>query len=337
MGNGAVADPGGASAGVSSHRGVGSCGWALAAFALLGSLLSAAPSARAEDQTVLVRLLEGSHSFRVRARAALALANGANDAAVGALEVALGDPHAAVREAAAAALGRVGARRSVSALRKASSDSSLSVAAQARNALRAIAARDALGGTPVRTAVGDGELPVPASVPLDKARYVLVVGEMRNRAAQGGPELEGLLAARVLVELRALPRVAVLTLDQMTEGIGGEIARRKLPAFRIDGTIGVVETTQVGDEQRMHCEVSLLVMDEPERTLRSMLKGAATGSEQLKGAREVQLRTLAQKALKGAVRSALGNVQEAVRSASVDRDLGASDLRAQASLEHRAR
>ena len=341
MGNGAVADPERERVAVQARHGGGAHRRTRAhglAPTLLALLAFACPApARAEDHTVLVRLLEDAHSFRVRARAALALGSsdhGADDATVTALEGALRDPHAAVREAAAATLGRVGSRRSVAALRRASSDAAAPVSAQAKNALREIAARETLTAASPRVVVAPIEPTAPAHVQLDRVRYVLVIGEMRNRAAHGGRELETVLAARVLDELRQLPYVAVLTLAQMTEQLSDEIQRRKLPAFRIDGTIGSVETTQVQDEQRMRCEVSLLVMDEPDRTLRSMLKGAATGSEQLRGAREAQLRTLAHKALKGAVRSALGNMLEAVEAASIRRDLGLNDLRAEASLDH---
>jgi hypothetical protein len=285
----------------------------------------------AHDTAVLMRLLDDAHSFRVRARAALALAAHAGDSTITALEAALQDRHPAVRAAVVTSLGRAGTRRSVPALRVAAADSVPEVAAQAKLALREIAARETI----VTSAPGRvrNVSAAPASPPsLGQVRYVLVVGDMRNRSLRGGSQLELLLSERVLEQLRELPYVAVLTLDQMTGDIGNEIARRKLPAFRIDGTITNLDMRVVTDEQHMRCEVSLLMMDEPDLTLRSVLKGSASGSEQLRGERRSQLLALAGKTLKSAVRSALGNVHQAVEAAAVRRDLGLPDLAAEASL-----
>lgn len=340
MGYGAVADPG-----RSRARGRRLSGWGRGRTGLLGlglALCLAVPgpalayddeaSLPAHDAIVLMRLLGDAHSFRVRARAALVLANHGSEATITALESALGDRHPAVRAAVLTSLGRVGTRRSVPALRRAAADQVPEVAAQAKTALREIAARET-----IVTAAPGGALsaPVMASTQapaLSRVRYVLVVGDMRNRSPRGGRELEALLASRVHDELRALPYVAVLTLDQMTGAISDEIERRKLPAFRIDGTITHVDTRVETDEQHMRCEVSLLMMDEPDLTLRSVLKGAASSAEQLRGERGAQLRALAGKTLKSAVRSALGNVQQAVEAAAVRRDLGLPDLAAEASL-----
>ena len=315
--------------------------------ALLGALLPAIlPGAAcaqdddaavpAHDTAVLMRLLDEAHSFRVRARAALALASHPGDPTITALEAALADRHPAVRAAVLTSLGRVGTRRSVPALRLAASDPVPEVAAQAKAALRGVAARET-----IVTAAPGGARSAPAmpSQPpaLGRVRYVLVVGDMRNRSPRGGPELETMLSARLAEGLRELPYVAVLTLDQMTGDVSDEIERRKLPAFRIDGTITHVDTRVLSDEQHIRCEVSLLMMDEPDLTLRSVLKGAASGSEQVRGERQQQLRALASKTLKSAVRSALGNVQQAVEAAAVRRDLGMPDLAAEASLTPRGR
>jgi len=338
MGNGAVTDPGRSRARV---RRLG--GQARIRTALLGFLICLAvpgPALAYEDEAslpdhdavVLMRLLADGHSFRVRARAALVLSGHPGDATVTALESALSDRHPAVRSAVVTSLGRVGTRRSVPALRRAAADQVPEVAALAKTALREIAARETLLSAAPGAALSPPALPSMPGPVLSRVRYVLVVGDMRNRSPRGGSELETLLASRVEQELRELPFVAVLTLEQMTGALSDEIERRKLPAFRIDGTITHVDTHVDTDEQHMRCEVSLLVMDEPDLTLRSVLKGAASGAEQLRGEPGAQLRALATKTLKSAVRSALGNVQQAVEAAAVRRDLGMPDLAAEASL-----
>lgn len=255
-----------------------------------------------------------AHSY---AHVALALASHRGDPTITSLELALSDPHPTVRAAALSSLGRVGTRRSVPALRRAASDMVPEVAAQAKIALREIAARETIVTAAPGSALSVPRMPEPREPALGRARYVLVVGDMRNRSTRGGRELEALLASRVAEELRQLPHAAVLTLDQTSGEIRDEIERRKLPAFRIDGSITHIDASSERDERNMRCEVSLLMMDEPDLTLRSVLKGAASGSEQRRGERGAQMRALADKTLMHAVRSALGNVQEAVEAATV--------------------
>jgi len=291
-------------------------------------LLLPGRSALAEDDHVLARLLRDADSFRVRARAALALGHTGDERALGPLESALLDPHAAVRAAAASALGEIGTRRSVGPLRRAAGDASTLVAAQAKQALRRIAARETIGRA-VPEAVAAPSRPPPA---LDSVRYAVVLGDMRNRTELAGDDVAVLLGERIDQELRKLDYVAVFSLAEMTESVAHELARRKLPTFRIEGNLNRVESDLGADQYRVRCEVSLLLMDEPERTLRSMMKGAATSTEQPRGERASQHGLLARKTVKSAVRSAMGNALQAIEAAAVRRDLGMGDIRAEASL-----
>ena len=295
-------------------------GWSLW-LALLSAPLS---YAAADDHTVLERLVQESSSFRVRARAAIALGSTSDPSVSGALERALRDPHPLVRAAAARGLGIVGTRRSVSALRAAASDGTAEVSAQAKLALREIAAREAItlavpqDATPAR---------VQPRASLDRVRYVLVVGDMRSpNSGSASPQLSGMLAQQLTEALRELPQVAVFSLAQMTQTVADEIVRRRLPAFRLDGNLTRADAARTPDALDMRCEVSLLLMDEPDRTLRSMLRGAASASEQPRGPRELQQPKLAEKTMRGAVRSALANVEEALAAAAARRDLGMAAL-----------
>jgi hypothetical protein len=280
--------------------------------------------AAADDHGVLVRLLADSSSFRVRARAALALGGTADPGVSGALERALRDSHPLVRASAARALGNVGTRRSVVPLRGAASDRTREVSDQAKLALRSIAAREAIS-----LAVPQSPGPVARTTErasLDRVRYVLVVGEMRPPATGGSPQLTAMLAQQLTDALRELPHVAVFSLAQMTQTVADEIERRRLPAFRIDGNLNRADTARSLDALDMRCEVSFLLMDEPDRTLRSMLRGAASASEQPRGPRELQQPRLVEKTLRGAVRSALANVGQALSAAAARRDLGMATL-----------
>ncbi len=303
---------------------------------LVAWLLLAGAPASAQDDSALLQMLSGSPSFRVRARAALALAHHGGERVVLGLEAALGDAHVAVRFAAAAALAEVGMRRSVPALREAAADREAIVAEQAKRALHAIAAREAIA-----RAAGSAPEALPDRTPpragraassLAHVRYAVVLGEMRNRSGRFGPELSAALADEIERELRAVEHVAVFTLSEMNDQIVQELTRRKVPAFRLEGTLSRVESVRQDGDYRTRCEVSLLLMDEPERTLRGLLRGAATSSEQPRGDGEAQQRLLARKTLKSAVHSALSNAADAIEAAATRRDLGMGDLRAEASL-----
>jgi hypothetical protein len=305
--------------GIRGARATGCSGLSLWLVLLCAPLSHAA----ADDHGVLVRLLADSSSFRVRARAALALGSTADAGVAGPLEQALRDSHPLVRASAARALGNVGSRRSVAPLRAAASDGTREVSDQAKLALRSIAAREAIS-LAVPQSVQPARMNERAS--LDRVRYVLVVGEMRPPPTGGSPQLTAMLSQQLTDALRELPQVAVFSLAQMTQTVADEIERRRLPAFRIDANLNRADASRTPDALDMRCEVSLLLMDEPDRTLRSMLRGAASASEQPRGPRELQQPRLVEKTLRGAVRSALGNVEQALSAAAARRDLGMAAL-----------
>lgn len=283
---------------------------------------------------MLIRLLGEAQSFRVRVRAALALAHTRDERALGALESALLDSHAAVRTAAASTLGQIGTHRSVRALRDAARDGSSSVTEAAKSALRSIAAREALARALASDPSRSAE-PVAGSAPtsptsraalarsLGHVRYAVVLGEMRDQSDLRDRDLAQFLGERIGEELRKLESVAVFTLTDMTEGVAQELARHKVPSFRLEGV------SRLSGGRQLRCEVSLLLMDEPERTLRGLLKGAATSSEPQPGVSNAQQ---AQKTLKSAVHGALANAALAIETAAIRRDLGMNDIRAEASL-----
>ncbi len=291
-------------------------------------------SAAAQQDVVLMRLLRDSQSFRVRARAAIALAHIDGAASIFALEAALQDPHEAVRSAAASALGEIGTRRSVPALRFAASDASPDVADRAKQALRLIASREVKVPAPQTSAP---LLPArPSGVAaLQHVRYAVVLGDMRQREGLAEQDMSEALGALIGEELRKLDTVAVFTMSEMTDEVVSAIVRRKVPAFRLEGTLTKLDRGVVPGEYKTRCEVSLLLFDEPERTLRSLMKGAASGSEQPHGPAYAQQVALTKKTLRSAVQSAMRNAAQAIEAAAIRKDLGMSEADAAASLGKR--
>ena len=299
------------------------------------SLTSMPSVAAAEADAVLIRLLSDSRSFRVRARAALALGQPGRDAGVSALEVALSDRHPAVRTAAAEALGEVGGRRSLAALRTATGDRSPGVAQHAQTALTKIADRVAAtnplprasNAVPVRPATRSAQA---ADAALAEARIVVVLGEMRQRAGVLGHDLSSDMRSLIASRLRELDHVAVLTISELTSQRVEALARRNISAVRIEASLSRVDGKPTVGQLTTRCEVSLVLLDEDGRTLRVLMKGAASGSEPPLGPASAQRLSLARKTLEGAVASATADLRQAIEGAETHGEVAAEDVRADA-------
>src|SRR4029079_9778599 len=101
---------------------------------------------------------------------------------------------------------------------------------------------------------------------------------------------------------RGLSDVAVFTPATLTADVTRELVRRKVPLMRFEGSLTHVVMTRDLGQASLRCEVSLLLLDEPARTLRSALKGGATSSEQARGSLAQQQTVLVRKTLRNAVR-----------------------------------
>jgi HEAT repeat protein len=284
--------------------------------AVLACLCAISVSA-AQDEHVLIRMLHEGQTFKVRARAAMALANADVELARPALEQALRDPHSMVRVSAARALRELGDARALPALRAASNSNSPAVQQAARDAIAALnasqdAARAALEPMPAARAA-------PAPVAWNRVRYAVVLGEMRNQSRELDAALAPLLGERVADALSRVGKVAVLSTAQLTDSLAHELDRRNLRRFRVEGVLNDVRRGAAAGQLSVRCEISLLLLDEPARNLRSVLKGAATGVEpplDASASAVAQERRLTRRALDGAVKSALADAWATLEGAA---------------------
>jgi len=242
----------------SAQRGV-----LLQLFTLLLCMLASV--ARADDarSTYLIKLLEGSSQFRVRAQAAISLGTVEKSlAARGALTAALRDGHPAVRAAAATSLGRIGDSSDVVALRKLERDPEEPV----RNAARASISRLA-SARPDETNV------VEAPTPTGPARYYVAVGEPASRVpAVGHPTLA---EARAFIKQRVaqIDGVRLAPDSESVQAAEKVLQREKLKGFFLESSIVSVEK-KAGGATRV--AVSVIVATYPGRDMRAMMQGAAT-------------------------------------------------------------
>jgi hypothetical protein len=247
--------------------------------------------ARADDarSTYLIKLLEGSSQFRVRAQAAISLGTVEKSlAARGALTAALRDPHPAVRAAAATSLGRIGDASDVVALKKLDRDPEEPV----RNAARASIGK--LGTAPVETIAE----PKPTT-PTGPARFYVAVGEPATRVqAVDAPALK---EARAFIKQRVaqIDGVRIAPDSESVQAAEKVLQRERLKGFYIESSIVSVEKKAGGGTR---VAVSVIVATYPGRDMRAMMQGAATvtgSSDQiyrqaLEGAYSGALRQLSQ-------------------------------------------
>jgi hypothetical protein len=285
------------------------------ALAIMGQL----PALEAQDRSTVIRVLRESRDFRARVRAALALGASADPAMAGPLAGALTDREPAVRVAAASGLGRLGNPEVLPSLRRALTDSSPQVREAAQAAIRSIGpgsqAPSARPTQPLRMP-SVAVLPQERDVDWRRVRYVVVLGALQNRSGVETDRLAQIFTSEVQRHLIVLRGIATLRDGVPSPLAEREIARRRLPRIRLEGSINRVQRQVRGRDVQMRCEVSLMVMDEPSRAIRAALNGAATGSERASRARVEQDARLADQALQGAVRSAMSGATQAITSAA---------------------
>lgn len=261
---------------------------------LVLSQLMAASNASAEE--VLTRMLREGQNPNVRAGAAAVIGQLRDREHRPELEGALADQHPVVRAAAANALGRIGSPESIAPLEGVTKDPVRSVAVSAREAIQTIksgaAQPDAQPAQPV------------------KSRFGLLLGEMRNQTSFKLPQLTQTLRTSLEHILVGLRTVAVF--PEAPSADAATAQDHNLPVYRLDGSVTQLTAAMKDGQVAVHCEVTLLVMDRPTGSLRTLLRGGARAVEVPIAELERQKREIAQRVVDGAVRSALRNAESAI-------------------------
>lgn len=236
--------------------------WAAVAMCLCCSMV------RADDprSTYLIKLLERSSQFRVRAQAAISLGTvEGSRTAVEALTSALHDTHPAVRAAAATSLGKVGDANAISALRSLDKDSEEPVRAAARESMAKLARSQPTSRDPTT--------PGPGPAPAGPALYYVAVAEPGTRVATMDKRL--LAQARTLIKRRVgqIQGVRLAPDSETAQDAEQVLKKQRLKGFYLDSSIVSVEKKS-GGETRV--AVSVIVATYPGRDMRAILQGAAT-------------------------------------------------------------
>lgn len=256
--------------------------------------LTAAPT-----HSPLIEMLLSSRDPRTRFQAALTLGRMRPPGAVSALIRALDDPNATVRASAAEALRSIADPAAVPALRAHRTDRDPTVRSTVERAL-ALLDRDTPVAVATRPALG---------VDWQRTRYVLRAGTLTNRADQ---------RAHIVDALRSALEQEISRLDQVAFASGAlppEAERRirsgRLRVYAVDGSVQQLRRWTVASTMSVRAEISLVLVAEPARAIVGSLSGAATAQDTTTPGQSVDalVHDLEQRALAGAVRSAVANLR----------------------------
>lgn len=205
----------------------------------------------------LLRVLGTSDAFRVRAQAALSLGQlERTERSIAALERAVRDQHPAVRVSAITSLRRLESKQSLEVIARATKDRNKSVR---KAALEAIESLKALG----ERQKGPGE-----------PRYLIAVGMPGAKAERVSRQM--LFDARIYLseQLVQLEGVELAPDDLSPAEVKAEIAKRRLHGFHLESSVVTLEPKGPG----VRAVVSIIVLSNPGRDMRGMLRGAATAT-----------------------------------------------------------
>jgi len=233
---------------------------AIVAVALASIMIVAAP-ARGDGRTTFLADRLRADDFRVRAQAALALGATNDDAAVQPLCGALSDGNDTVRQAAAAALGRLGKSSAVGCLRA-------RLAAEPSDAVknqltRAIATLSSGGGG------GGGSAPTVAN-----AKFYVSVAVSNNATGRDGSRI-GAMIANKLDALGAYQRAPS---GESPDAARSVIARRNLKGYYLSVSAELSDT-----DRGLKALVRIAVFSYPGRDLRGEVAPYAIATGARKG------------------------------------------------------
>jgi hypothetical protein len=260
-------------------------------------LLGAAPPSVAQDDSGAFRDLAIGADFRVRVVAALSLGKSRSPGARPALEKALGDSNPAVRAAAAAALGALGDRAAITALRSAlAHETTPNVQTQFETTIKRL---DSASATRANTS---------------KPRFLIALGHLENRSAITAPELATALTAATRTKMAAVPGIEIL--DSGTDIVAASKSRN-LPAFTVDGSLTQLAKKQSRDGVSYSARVEYLIRKMPEQSLKGTMSGNAKAQADTKEIRgQSELAQLQIDAVGAAIDSAMRGASPALEAAA---------------------
>jgi hypothetical protein len=234
-------------------------GWVLGPCIALVHALAWPPGvARADSRTDFLIGRLRADDFKVRTNAALALGQSGDDAAVPALCGALSDPKDVVRQAAAAALQRLGRPSAAGCLRdRLPAETSASVKVQITRAIAAIES-------------GAGPTDPPKTVA--NARYYVAISPVANQTGRPDGDIAKIVSAAVRSKLDELGGYQVAPDGESPDRARAAMTRRKLKGYYL--SIRVEKFDYDGGNLRVRVKVAVFTY--PGKDLRGEVPAGLT-------------------------------------------------------------
>ena len=249
------------------------------------------------------RELTESSDFRVRVQAALRLGRTGGTSARSDLEMGLRDAHPAVRVACAVALGTMGDASAIPALQQAMRTESFP---SAKTSMKDTIDKLRAGGAGGAAAAGSGgSAPVDPSAGVEKAKYVVQLGAMRNTTGQRA-DLDTVMRSAARAKAGSIKGAVVL--DNPDAAILRRAGERKIPVLLVDGSLTrLSQSTGRDGGLIVSAQVDLSIRRVPQQTLKGMVSGNASASDDARNTNK-GLNELQNRAVNGAVESAMSSV-----------------------------
>ena len=242
------------------------------------------------------RELTESSDFRVRVQAALRLGRTGGASARADLEVGLRDAHPAVRVACAVALGTMGDASAIPALQQAMRTESFP---SAKTSMKETIDKLRAGGG------GGSSAPVDPSAGVEKAKYVVQLGAMRNTTGQRA-DLDSVMRSAARAKAGSIKGAVIL--DNPDAAILRRAGERKIPVLLVDGSLTrLSQSTGRDGGLTVSAQVDLSIRRVPQQTLKGMVSGNASASDDARNTNK-GLNELQNRAVNGAVESAMSSV-----------------------------
>lgn len=243
------------------------------------------------------RELTESSDFRVRVQAALRLGRTGGASARADLEVGLRDAHPAVRVACAVALGTMGDASAIPALQQAMRTESFP---SAKTSMKETIDKLRAGG-----AGAGSNAPVDPSAGVEKAKYVVQLGAMRNTTGQRA-DLDTVMRSAARAKAGTIKGAVIL--DNPDAAILRRAGERKIPVLLVDGSLTrLSQSTGRDGGLVVSAQVDLSIRRVPQQTLKGMVSGNASASDDARNTNK-GLNELQNRAVNGAVESAMSSV-----------------------------
>lgn len=250
------------------------------------------------------RELTESSDFRVRVQAALRLGRIGGAQSRTDLEAGLRDAHPAVRVACTVALGSIGDAAAVPALQQAlRGESFASVKSSMKDTIEKL--RNGGGGAPAAAAAAAGGGGADASGGVERAKYVVQLGTMRNATGQRS-DLDTMMRSTARAKAGSIK--GALVLDNPDAAILRRASERKIPVLLVDANLTRLSQSVAKDGGVVvSAQVDLSIRRVPQQTLRGMVSGNASASDDARASNK-GITELQNRAVNGAVESAMSSV-----------------------------